>query len=108
MFESDSNVNTQFRSRPSGPGYSPEMLKALVLGVAACAWTLGGVQASPKAVPFYIFIGQSNSGWLGTAGLTAEQKAAYGGRIPDTEIWINRREPWLSPQPGPRQGYTTW
>ena len=44
-------------------------------------------QASPETVPFYIFIGQSNSGWLGTAGMTAEQKAAYGGLVPETEIW---------------------
>jgi hypothetical protein len=64
------------------------MSKAILLGVAAC-WGLAGgaAQTAPKAVPFYIFIGQSNSGWLGTAGLTAEQKAAYGGRVPDTEIW---------------------
>jgi hypothetical protein len=44
-------------------------------------------QASPAAVPFYIFIGQSNSGWLGVDGLTPEQKAAYGGKVADTEIW---------------------
>jgi len=41
----------------------------------------------PKTVPFYVFIGQSNSGWLGTAGLTPEQKAAFGGTLPETLIW---------------------
>jgi hypothetical protein len=54
-------------------------------------WTLwlllGGQQDDPKTLPFYILIGQSNSGWLGAAGLSAEEKAAYGGRIPNTEIW---------------------
>lgn len=49
----------------------------------------GAAEGSPSAttVPFYIYIGQSNTGWLGTAGLSVEQKAAYGGRIPETEIW---------------------
>ena len=49
-----------------------------------------GAAESPVAattVPFYIFIGQSNSGWLGTGGLSAEQKASYAGRLPETEIW---------------------
>jgi hypothetical protein len=56
-----------------------------------CAWGMlpapEPAQASPRTVPFYIFIGQSNSGWLGTAGMTPEQKAAYAGPIPETEIW---------------------
>jgi len=56
------------------------------------AFLLGSVGAAESpapatTVPFYIFIGQSNSGWLGAGGLSAEQKAAYGGRIPETEIW---------------------
>lgn len=64
------------------------MIKAGVLGLTALALLSGGApQQTPKTVPFYIFIGQSNSGWLGTAGMTAEQKAAYGGIVPDTDIW---------------------
>jgi len=48
---------------------------------------LASPQAAPKTVPFYIFIGQSNNGWLGTAGLTPEEKAAYVVEVPETEIW---------------------
>lgn len=48
----------------------------------------GMVAPTPaRAAPFYIFIGQSNSGWLGVDGMTPAQKAAYGGRVPETEIW---------------------
>jgi hypothetical protein len=64
------------------------MLKITLLGVVTAALTAGTPgQAAAEKVPFYIFIGQSNSGWLGTAGMTAEQKAAYGGVVPDTDIW---------------------
>jgi len=56
------------------------------LAVLLCA-VPASPQAASKTVPFYIFIGQSNSGWLGVAGMTAEQKAAYGGILPETEIW---------------------
>ena len=42
---------------------------------------------APKTVPFYIFIGQSNSGWLGAAGMTEDQRKEFGGVIPETEIW---------------------
>lgn len=62
------------------------MLKTVVI-----ALLLGGLGAAEDSkattVPFYIFIGQSNCGWLGSGGMSAEQKAAYGGRIPETEIW---------------------
>jgi hypothetical protein len=59
-----------------------------LLGVMAAAVLSGSApQAAPQTVPFYIFIGQSNSGWLGIAGMTAEQKAEYGGTVPETEIW---------------------
>jgi hypothetical protein len=59
-----------------------------ILGLMAAALLPGASpQATPSTVPFYIFIGQSNSGWLGIAGMTAEQKAAYGGIVPDTDIW---------------------
>jgi hypothetical protein len=64
------------------------MMKTTLLGLLAAVLTAGAPgQAVPEKVPFYIFIGQSNSGWLGTAGMTAEQKAAYGGVVPDTDIW---------------------
>src|SRR5689334_4876090 len=64
------------------------MMKTALLGLFAAVLTAGAPgQAAPQRVPFYIFIGQSNSGWLGTAGMTAEQKAAYGGVVPDTDIW---------------------
>lgn len=56
------------------------MTKTVLLGIL-----LALPQADPKAVPFYIFIGQSNTGWL--SGMSAEEKALYGGRIPDTEMW---------------------
>jgi len=56
------------------------------------SWGLSGLAAadSPPAaatVPFYIFLGQSNTGWLGIGGLTEEQKALYGGPVPETDIW---------------------
>lgn len=64
------------------------MIKTGLLGVMAAALFAGEPgQGSSKTVPFYIFIGQSNSGWLAAAGMTAEQKAAYGGSVPDTDIW---------------------
>jgi hypothetical protein len=65
------------------------MLKMAAFWLAAWGMLSAGepAQASPRTVPFYIFIGQSNSGWLGAAGMSPEQKAAYGGQIPDTEIW---------------------
>ncbi len=64
------------------------MTKTGLLGVIAAALLSGASpQGTPKTVPFYIYIGQSNTGWLGSAGLTPEQKAAYGGVIPDTDIW---------------------
>jgi Carbohydrate esterase, sialic acid-specific acetylesterase len=64
------------------------MTKLGILGMVAAALFAGeSGQASPKRVPFYIFIGQSNSGWLGTAGMSAEQKAEYGGVLPETDIW---------------------
>lgn len=62
-----------------------------MLRTVLIALLMGGVGAAESSVattvPFYIFIGQSNSGWLGSGGMSAEQKAAYGGRIPETEIW---------------------
>src|SRR5687768_13373574 len=62
------------------------MLRTCLFWATAAA-VAAGSQAAPKAVPFYIFIGQSNSGWLGTAGLTPEEKAAYVVEVPETEIW---------------------
>jgi hypothetical protein len=62
-------------------------MAAVVLTCGVAAGTADPAQAAAKTVPFYIFIGQSNSGWLGAGGMTAEQKAAYGGIIPETEIW---------------------
>jgi len=59
------------------------MLRIAALALLA---TLGA-QASPKTVPFTIFIGQSNTGWLGAAGLSEEQKKEFGGVVPETEIW---------------------
>src|SRR5690242_1394263 len=63
-----------------------------MLRTVLIAFLLGSVGAAESpvpatTVPFYIFIGQSNSGWLGTGALSAEQKSAYVGRIPETEIW---------------------
>lgn len=58
------------------------VLIALLLGSVGAAESGGAT-----TVPFYIFIGQSNTGWLGAGGMSAEQKAAVGGRIPETEIW---------------------
>ena len=58
------------------------VLIVLLLGSAGAA-----ERSAATTVPFYIFIGQSNTGWLGIGGMTAEEKAAYGGRIPETEIW---------------------
>lgn len=64
------------------------MTKTTFLGLIAAALLSGASpQGTPKTVPFYIFIGQSNSGWLGIAGMTDAQKAAYGGIVPETEIW---------------------
>jgi hypothetical protein len=64
------------------------MTKTTFLGLIAAALLCGASpQGTPKTVPFTIFIGQSNSGWLGAAGMTDAQKNAYGGFIPETEIW---------------------
>jgi hypothetical protein len=59
----------------------------LALLAALCAGQSAPAQASAKTVPFYIFIGQSNSGWLGAAGMTEEHKKEFGGVVPETEIW---------------------
>src|SRR5436190_10409860 len=62
------------------------MLRTLL--IVFVLWGGGSAESSGSTtVPFYIFIGQSNSGWLGSGGMSTEQKAAYGGRIPETEIW---------------------
>lgn len=69
------------------------MARSVLFGAVAWALLSAGpatvepAQAAARTVPFYILIGQSNSGWLGTAGMTAEQKAAYGGTIAETDIW---------------------
>jgi hypothetical protein len=62
------------------------MLRAIL--ITLLLGSVGAAESSATTtVPFYIFIGQSNSGWLGAGGMNAEQKAAYGGRISETEIW---------------------
>jgi Carbohydrate esterase, sialic acid-specific acetylesterase len=62
------------------------MLRSLL--IVLVLWGNCSAESSgATTVPFYIFVGQSNAGWLGSGGMNAEQKAAYGGRIPETEIW---------------------
>lgn len=64
---------------------------ALLLLIAGGMSAWGKAETPPQAaaplVPFTIFIGQSNTGWLGTGGMTDDQKAVYGGVVPETEIW---------------------
>jgi len=40
-------------------------IATLALLAALCAGQAAPAQAAAKTVPFYIFIGQSNTGWLG-------------------------------------------
>ncbi len=38
-------------------------------------------------VPFYIIIGQSNTGWATTSEMNSQQAASYSGVHPNTSIW---------------------
>ncbi|TDH26052.1 hypothetical protein EXU57_11160 [Segetibacter sp. 3557_3] len=48
---------------------------------------IGLVAVSQTTVPFYIIIGQSNTGWSTANEMNSQQAALYRGVVPNTMIW---------------------
>ncbi|TDH26217.1 T9SS type A sorting domain-containing protein [Segetibacter sp. 3557_3] len=62
------------------------------LYVFACSFLLSCVSLVATAqsntiVPFYMVLGQSNTGWCPAGSMTTADAAQYKGLIPQTEIW---------------------
>ncbi len=52
-----------------------------------CCLSLAATAQGSNIIPFYMVLGQSNTGWCPAGSMSTADAAQYGGLIPGTEIW---------------------
>ncbi|TDH27827.1 hypothetical protein EXU57_05005 [Segetibacter sp. 3557_3] len=94
-------VFTSIPFTATAPAAPADTLKVNVNGSALDPDTVSAAMVAPipsANIPFYIIVGQSNTGWCSAKDMTPQETAIYRRAIPNTSIW----------NPGVAAFSTTW